>query len=153
MSAARSSRWLNLGTRSGLSTWWTRVHAELYRRSGGRVLSRWFGGPVMVLETVGRRSGQLRRTPVIRVEHDDGFIVVPSNAGSDRTPAWWLNLQAAGEGWVVHGRRRRRVRPRVAEGTEREELWRRFAAVYPGVDDYRGFTDREWPVVVLEPAD
>ncbi len=150
---ARSSRLLNVGAKSPLATPWTRLHAELYRRTGGRLLARWFGGPVMVLEVVGRRSGELRRVPVMRVQHGDRYVVIPSNAGSDKTPAWWLNLRAAGEGWVVHGRRRVRVRPRVTEGAERAEMWERFAEVYPGIDDYTTFTDREWPVVVLEPVD
>jgi deazaflavin-dependent oxidoreductase (nitroreductase family) len=150
---ARSSRLLNVGAKSPLATRWTRLHAALYRRTGGKVLARWFGGPVMVLEIVGRRSGQLRSVPVMRVQAGDRYVVVPSNAGSDKTPAWWLNLRAAGEAWVVHGRRRIHVRPRVTEGTERAEMWERFAEVYPGIDDYTTFTDREWPVVVLEPAD
>jgi deazaflavin-dependent oxidoreductase (nitroreductase family) len=153
MAVSRWSRVLNAGTKGPLSRWWTRLHAELYRRSGGRFLSRWFGGPVMVLEVVGRRSGRLRRTPLIRVEHGDSLIVVPSNAGSDRTPAWWLNLREAGEGWVVRGRRRHRVRPRVTAGDERRECWERFTAVYPALDDYTALTERRWPVVVLEPVD
>jgi len=147
---ARSSRLLHAGAKSPLATRWTRLHAELYRRTGGRFLARWFGGPVMVLEVVGRRSGQLRRVPVMRVEHGDSYVVIPSNAGSDKTPAWWLNLREAGEGWVVNGRRRIHVRPRVTEGAEREEMRARFAEVYPGIEDYATFTDREWPVVALE---
>lgn len=150
---SRASRLLNAGAKSRLSTRWTRLHAALYRRTGGRVLARWFGGPVMVLEVVGRRSGELRSVPVMRVEHGDDLIVIPSNAGSDKTPAWWLNLRAAGEGWVVRGRERRRVRPRVTEGGERDAMLARFAEVYPGIHDYATYTDRKWPVVVLEPAD
>ena len=150
---SRSSRFLNLGTKSPLSKLWTRVHADLYRRTGGRFVPRWFGGPVMVLEVKGRKSGQLRRVPVMKVEHGDGYVVIPSNAGSHKTPAWWLNLRAAGEAWVIDGRRRVRVRPRETEGSEREELHARFAEVYPGIDDYAQYTDREWPVVKLEPVD
>ena len=150
---SRVSRVLNAGSKSPLAAQWTRLHAALYRRTGGRVLGRWFGAPVIVLEVVGRRSGQLRRVPVIRVEHGTGFVVIPSNAGSDQTPAWWLNLREAGEAHVVRGRDRLRVRPRVTEGEEREAMLARFAAVYPGIHDYATFTGREWPVVLLEPAD
>ena len=153
MASDRWSKLLNLAGKSPLSKRFTRLHAEIYRRSRGRVLTRWFGGPVMVLEVVGRRSGQIRPVPVIRVQHGDSFIVVPSNAGSDRTPAWWLNLRDAGEGWVVYRGQRRRVRPRVTEGEERERMWQRFAEVYPGLDDYSTYTKREWPVVLLEPVD
>jgi deazaflavin-dependent oxidoreductase (nitroreductase family) len=153
VAAHRWSKLLNVSAKSPLSRQFTRLHAELNARTGGRFLPKWFGGPVMVLEVVGRKSGQVRRVPVIRVTHGDGFVVVPSNAGSDRTPAWWLNLRDAGEGWVVYRGKRRHVRARVTEGVERERLWKRFTEVYPGLDDYATYTDREWPVVLLEPTE
>ena len=88
-----------------------RLHARLYRISGGRFLPRWFAGaPVMVLETVGRRSGHKRATPVLYLRAGDALIVLAANAGADRTPAWWLNLRDAGSGEVLIGRRRVRVR-------------------------------------------
>ncbi len=152
MAAHRWSKLLNLAAKSPLSRRFTRLHAELYRRSRGRVLTRWFGGPVMVLEVAGRRSGKVRRVPVLRVQQGDCYIVVPSNAGSHRTPAWWLNLREAGEAVVEYRGRRQRVRPRVTEGAERQQMWKRFTEVYPGLDDYATYTDREWPVVVLEPG-
>jgi len=151
--ARPSSRLLNLGARSPLASLWTRAHAALYRRTGGRVLGRWFGGPVLVLEVVGRKSGRVRRTPLVRVEDGENLVVIPANAGSDKMPAWWLNLRDAGEGWAIRGRRRDRVRPRVTEGAERERLLRLFVSVYPAMEDYAAFTNRDWPVVVLEPAD
>ena len=150
---AWSSRLLNAAAKAPLSTVWSRVHADLYRRTGGRFIPRWFGGSVMVIETVGRKSGELRRAPIIRVRHGDGYIAIPANAGAGKTPAWWLNCRAAGEATVIDGRRRLRVRPRVAEGAERRDLWQKFAAAYPGVEDYTEFSDRELPVVVLEPVD
>jgi deazaflavin-dependent oxidoreductase (nitroreductase family) len=128
----------------------SRLHARLYRASGGRVGKGWFGAPVIVLETVGRKSGKLRSTPVLGLRDGDDLVVVPSNAGMERVPAWWLNLRAAGEGVAVVRGERRRVRPRVAEGAERERLWREFVRMYPQAEDYTGFTSREFPVVVLE---
>jgi deazaflavin-dependent oxidoreductase (nitroreductase family) len=128
----------------------SRVHARLYRATRGRAGRRWFGAPVMVLETVGRRSGRPRATPVLCLRDGDDLVVLGSNAGMARPPAWWLNLRAAGEGVAVVGRERRRVRPRVAEGAERERLWRAFAAMHPQVDNYARYTDRRFPVVVLE---
>ena len=95
------------------------------------------------------------------VSHDDACARTPvgpsggrgpAHAGSDRTPAWWLNLEAAGEGFVEWRGRRQRVRARVVEGEERERRLRRYREVYPAVDEYEAFTDREWPVVVLEPV-
>jgi len=131
---------------------WARLHARLYRATGGRFLPRWFdGAPVMVLETVGRRSGRRRRTPVLYLRDGERLVVCAANAGSERTPAWWHNLRAAGEGDVVIGRRRRPVRPRALEGSERERLWRAFAEMYPQVEHYTRFTDRPLPLIALEP--
>jgi deazaflavin-dependent oxidoreductase (nitroreductase family) len=128
----------------------TRAHARLYRATGGRFMPRWFGAPVIVLETVGRKSGKARQTPVLGLRDGERLVVVPANAGSDRVPAWWLNLRAAGEGVAVVRGERVRVRPRVAEGDERERLFREFVRMYPQARDYTRYTDREIPVVVLE---
>jgi F420H(2)-dependent quinone reductase len=129
-----------------------RLHARLYRISGGRFLSHWFAGaPVMVLETIGRRSGNKRATPVLYLRDGDRLVVLAANAGSDRTPAWWLNLREAEAGEVVIGRRRMRVRPRLMAGAERDRLWRAFVAMYPQADHYRRFTDRVLPLIALEP--
>lgn len=130
----------------------SRLHAAVYKRTGGRVGSRWFGAPVIALETVGRRSGKTRSVPVLGLRDGDAFVVIPANAGSDRPPAWWLNLRAAGSAVAVVRGERVPVRPRVADGAERERLWKAYARMYPQVDDYTRFTDRELPVVVLERA-
>jgi deazaflavin-dependent oxidoreductase (nitroreductase family) len=121
----------------------------LSRRSGGRIVRRWFGMPVLILETVGRRTGKPRATPVIYMESGDDLVVIAAAGGSDKPPAWWLNLEAAGEGTAVVGGERRQIRPRVTEGDERERLWREFAKGYPTLDEYTTFTDRQIPVVVL----
>lgn len=127
-------------------------HARVLRASGGRRMSRWFGAPVLVLETVGRRTGEPRATPVLYLRDPAGLVVVAANGGADRVPAWWHNLRAAGQARVLVGGERREVVPRVAEGEERQRLWRAFAAMYPSLNDYLALTDRELPVVVLEPA-
>jgi F420H(2)-dependent quinone reductase len=131
---------------------WSRLHARLFRLSGGRLLPRWFGAPVVVLETVGRRSGKPRATPVIRAKLDSSYVVMPSNAGSDRTPAWWLNLEAAGEATVIDGRQRVRVRPRILGGNERKRGWEALLAAYPAAQEYLRFTDRKMPLVALDPS-
>lgn len=152
----RSDRVARLTNRSNrtprLASGLSRVHARLLRITGGRFAGRWFGAPVMVLETVGRRSGEPRATPILYLRDGERLVVLASNAGSHRPPAWWLNLRDAGEGTAVLAGRRWAVRPRVSEGEERAELWARFCAMYPAADDYRGFTDREFPLVVLEPT-
>ena len=148
----REARLQNLGGRVPyLGRLVPRLHARLYRRLRGRFVGRWFGGPVMVLETVGRRSGRTRATPVIYAWDGDDLIVVAANAGNDATPSWWLNLQAEPRAEVVIAGERRRVRAREARGEERERRRRVYDAVYPKVDDYGNFTGREFPVIVLEP--
>jgi F420H(2)-dependent quinone reductase len=132
----------------------SRIHAALYRRTGGRILPRWFSGaPVMVLETVGRKSGEPRSTPILYAERGGDLIVMPANAGDHRTPAWWLNLRDAGDATVVIKGERRRIRPRLARDDEYADLWKRYLEVYPPGEKYLAFTDREIPLVVLEPVD
>lgn len=128
-----------------------RRHAAVLRASDGRRMGRWFGAPVLVLETTGRRSGERRSTPLIYLEDEAGLVVIAANGGADRVPSWWLNLRAAGRAAVRVGGERRDVMPREAHGSERDRLWRAFAAMYPSLDDYPAMTDRRLPVVVLEP--
>jgi deazaflavin-dependent oxidoreductase (nitroreductase family) len=104
-----------------------------------------------VLETVGRRTRRLRATPLAYLSYGDDLVVVPANAGADLAPAWWLNLQAAGQGVAILDNQRRNVRPRIAAGTEREQLWQRLATVAP-IDHYQRRTRRPLPIVVLEPS-
>jgi F420H(2)-dependent quinone reductase len=130
-----------------------RLHARLYSFSGGRFLPRWFAGaPVMVLETVGRRSGRRRATPVLYLRDGCAFVVLAANAGADRTPAWWLNLREARAGEIIVGRRRIRVQPRLLAGAERDRLWQAFIEMYPQAEYYTAFTDRVLPLIALEPA-
>jgi deazaflavin-dependent oxidoreductase (nitroreductase family) len=138
--------------RRGRAIRWSRLHARLYQLTRGRFIPRWWAGaPVMVLETRGRRSGELRRSPVLYLWDGDAVVVCASNAGASRTPAWWLNLREAGEGTTVIGSERTRIWPRVLEGAERERLWKAFAEMYPQLDMYTEFTERPFPLVALEP--
>jgi F420H(2)-dependent quinone reductase len=128
------------------------LHRLLYALSEGRWFAQWSGVPVMILETVGRRSGRCRQTPVCYLPDRDNLVVVPANGGAKRVPAWWLNLSTAGEGTAIVGGRRDRVRPVLAQAPDRERLWQRFVDAYPGLDGYRSRARRELAVVVLEPA-
>ena len=131
----------------------SRSHAWLLRRSGGRLGRRFMGGDVLVLRTVGRKSGELREAPMFFVPFRDGWAVVASNAASRRPPAWWLNLQARPEAHalVPGGGSWTAVRARRASEAERDELWPRFVAMYRGYDRYAEIATREMPVVALEP--
>jgi len=131
--------------------WMGKLNVPLYRLSGGRLLGKVNNAPVLLLTTTGRKSGQQRTAPVVYLADGDNYVVIGSNAGHSRTPAWSLNLKANPEAEVEVGRRRIPVRPRVAEGEERAELWRRHNEQYSGFDEYEARTDRDISLFVLEP--
>jgi len=129
-----------------------KLNAPVYRLSGGRIGGRVGRAPVLLLTTTGRRSGQPRTAPVLYLADGDRFVVINTNAGNAKTPAWSLNLRANPAAEVEVGRRRARVRARLAEGEERAELWRRHNEQYSGWDYYESKLDREIGIFVLEPA-
>jgi deazaflavin-dependent oxidoreductase (nitroreductase family) len=130
------------------------AHAFLYRRTGGRLGARVPGGRgrMLLLDHVGARSGTLRTSPLLYVPDGEDLVMVASKGGFPKHPAWFHNLRANPETYVQVGDERRRVRARVATADERERLWGLAVAVWPGYEDYRRRTDREIPLVVLEPA-
>lgn len=132
-----------------------RFNTFLFRKTGGKVGGSFFGGaPVLLLNHVGRKSGQSRTSPLIYVDDSPRLVVIASKGGVDAHPAWFHNLMAMATTEVeLPGGERRRVRPRVAEGTERARLWERAVAVYKPYAAYATYTEREIPVVVLDPAD
>lgn len=135
------------------SPWVTRMHARVIRWSGGRIRRSFVftgGMPLLVLTTVGRKTGELRSTPVGYLAFGDGYAVIASNAGSDRTPAWWLNLQANPRAEVLVDRHREVVWARRATEAEDAEAWAEFARLNPGYDEYRNLTRRTIPVVILD---
>lgn len=135
-----------------------RAHVWAYRRTGGRVGGRWRHGsallhpvPVLLLDHVGRRSGTAYTTPLLYLRDDPRLVVVASQGGMDRDPQWYRNLRAAPDTTVQVGAEVRRVRARSATAEEAAALWPRLDAVYADFVNYRRWTDREIPVVVLEP--
>lgn len=128
----------------------TAAHTAVVRRTHGLVAARWFGMSVLLLETVGRRSGRPRSAALVYLPDGADLVVVAANAGAERPPGWWLNLQAAGEGVAITGGDRRPVTASMVAGARRDRLWRRFAAVSP-VDHYQRQTARRLSVVALTP--
>ena len=131
----------------------TVVHRFIYQKSGGRLGSRMLGMNMLLLSHEGRRSGQTRVAPLLYVPDGPRFVVVASNAGDDRAPAWWLNLKEKSETVVQVGRERIAVRARQAEGEEEAQLWRLLIESYAPYRGYRERTSRHLPVVVLESPD
>ncbi|HWJ42187.1 MAG TPA: nitroreductase/quinone reductase family protein [Solirubrobacterales bacterium] len=128
-----------------------KLNAPVYRLTGGRVGGKVGKGPVLLLTTTGRKSGQKRTAPVLYLADGDRFVVINTNAGNAKVPAWSLNLRADPDAEVEVGRRRTQVRARLAEGEERDDLWRRHMEQYSGWDYYESKLDREIGVFVLEP--
>jgi deazaflavin-dependent oxidoreductase (nitroreductase family) len=124
----------------------------VYRASGGRLGGRFLrGAPVMLLTTIGRRSGRPRTAPLIYLEDGDRVVVVASKGGSARHPLWYRNLQANPDVEVQIGSEKRELRARTASAEEKDELWPRLTMIYPDYDDYQARTDRDIPIVILEP--
>jgi deazaflavin-dependent oxidoreductase (nitroreductase family) len=128
-----------------------RLHSAVYEASGGRIGARLGGHPMLLLHTVGRRTGRPRTTPLLTLADPPRYVVVASFYGSPGHPAWFRNLMAAGGCDVRVGRARFRARAHVAGPEERAALWPRLVAHYPQYADYQARTDREIPVVVLTP--
>lgn len=108
--------------------------------------------PTLLLVTTGRRSGRTIMLPLIYKQVGDAYVVIASRAGAPEHPGWYLNLMAAPESEIRVASQVLRVRPREAEGDEREDLWNQLVEVYPPYTDYQAATSRRIPVVVLEPA-
>ncbi len=131
--------------------WTGKLNVPLYRLSGGRVGGKVGRAPVLLLTTTGRKSGQRRTAPVVFLADGENVVLIDTNAGNAKIPAWSLNLKADPEAEVELGRERREVRARVAEGEERADLWRKHIAQYDGFDRYKEKLDREISVFVLAP--
>lgn len=129
-----------------------KLNVPLYRVSGGRIGGNLNKAPILLLTTTGRKSGEPRTAPVLYLRRGEDLVVIGSNAGNARTPAWSLNLRANPEARVEVGRDKHAVRARVAEGEERAELWKAMNVAYSGFDHYEALTDRDIRVFVLEPA-
>jgi deazaflavin-dependent oxidoreductase (nitroreductase family) len=128
-----------------------KLNVPLYRASRGRLFGQIAGVPVLLLTTVGRRSGQPRTAPMVYLADGQRLVVIGSNAGHKTAPAWSLNLEANPDADVELGGKRQKVRARIAEGEERAELWRKMNEHYSGFDDYDARTTRDIRVFVLDP--
>jgi deazaflavin-dependent oxidoreductase (nitroreductase family) len=125
---------------------------EVYESSGGTKGTTIQGAPCVVLWTRGRKTGAVRKAPLIRVEHDGRYAVVASLGGSPKHPVWYLNLLADPAVSLQDGPELRDYVAREVSGEEKAEWWARATEVWPAYDGYQAKTTREIPVVVLDPA-
>jgi deazaflavin-dependent oxidoreductase (nitroreductase family) len=129
-----------------------RLHTLAYRATGGRIGHRVPGAPPsLLLDHVGAKSGEKRTTPLVYVEDGANVVIVASKGGYPKNPAWFHNLRANPETTIQVGSERRPVRARVAGAEERARLWPRVLHTYGGYADYQRRTEREIPLIVLEP--
>jgi deazaflavin-dependent oxidoreductase (nitroreductase family) len=127
----------------------SRINIWLYRKTGGRLFGTMAGAPILLLTTIGRKSGLLRTKPVLYLQDGEDLIVVASVAGQKQHPMWFRNLQANPRVSVEVGRRRTERLARIASDEERASLWPRLVVMYPAFDLYQSWTERRIQVVVL----
>ncbi|WP_183094914.1 nitroreductase/quinone reductase family protein [Nocardioides stalactiti] len=136
-----------------------RLHVPVFRLTNGRIGSKWRIGagwkkpvPTLLLDHVGRKSGRRFTTPLLYLADGPRVVIVASQGGLPKNPQWFHNLVANPDTVIaLRGERRREVRARVADAAERAALWPRLVDLYADFDNYQAWTDREIPVVVLDP--
>lgn len=125
---------------------------EEFRANAGKVGGPFEGAPMVLLHTTGAKTGTERVHPLVYAARGDEVVVFASKGGSTTHPAWYLNLLANPEATIEIGTETRRVRARITEGDEREEIWSKQKQAMPGFAEYEQKTSREIPVVILETA-
>jgi F420H(2)-dependent quinone reductase len=134
---------------------WVREQVELYEKSGGTqgTTLRDTGLPVVIITNRGARSGKLRKTPLMRVEHDGRYAAVASQGGAPAHPRWYYNFRADPRAELQDGPHKWDMTAREVTGDERALWWERAVAAFPPYADYQRKTQRQIPVFVLERAD
>lgn len=130
---------------------WVRDQVELYESSGGTKGTTLRGMPVVILTTIGAKSGKIRKAPLMRVEHDGRYAAVASLGGSDKNPVWYHNVKANPHVELQDGATRQDMVAREVSGDEKALWWERAVAAYPDYAKYQEKTSREIPVFLLEP--
>lgn len=133
-------------------TTWVREQVELIESSGGTQGTTMRGMPVILLTTRGAKSGKLRKTPLMRVEHDGQYAVVASLGGAPKHPVWYYNVLADPEVELRDGTVRQDMTAREITGEEKALWWSRAVEAFPDYAEYQTKTDREIPVFVLSPS-
>ena len=132
---------------------WARKQAERYEATNGEEANDLRGRPIIVLTSVGARTGKLRKTPLMRVEHEGLYAVVASQGGAPKHPVWYFNLKANPHVELQDGPTKRDYRARELSGDEKSVWWKRAVEAWPDYAKYQRRTKRQIPVFVLEPIE
>ncbi|MEA2625057.1 MAG: hypothetical protein QOD06_1102 [Candidatus Binatota bacterium] len=131
----------------------SKLNAMVYRASGGKLLGKWLrGAPVGLLTYRGRKTGQPHTVPLLYLKEFDRMLIVASKGGMSHHPLWYRNLVEKPDCEFEVGTERKRYRARTATPEEKKEYWPRLVAMYKDYEDYQQRTDRDIPVVILEPT-
>jgi deazaflavin-dependent oxidoreductase (nitroreductase family) len=130
---------------------WARENAEKYMESGGTDGTELQGKPVILLTTIGAKTGKIRKTPLMRVEHDGEYAVVASLGGAPKNPVWYYNIKAHPQVELQDGPVTKDYEAREVVGDEKAPWWERAVAAWPDYANYQMKTDRQIPVFVLTP--
>ena len=131
---------------------WVREHVDQIESSGGSEGMTMQGVPVIMLRHRGAKTGAVRKSPLIKVEHEGRYAAVASLGGAPKHPQWYFNLKAHPEIELQDGTETKQLVAREVTGDEKSRWWKYAAEIFPTYDEYQSKTDREIPVFVLEPA-
>ncbi len=127
-------------------------HVDRYRETGGEEGHDWNGTQTLILTTTGRKTGKVRDAPLIYGRSNGNYLVVASMGGAPRHPSWYLNLEADPDTEIQVWDKRMKTHARAATAEEKPAMWKEMTSHWPDYDSYQKKTDREIPVVVLEPV-
>jgi deazaflavin-dependent oxidoreductase (nitroreductase family) len=130
---------------------WVRDQVELYESSGGTDGTMLMGKPVVILTTKGHKTGKIRKSPLMRVEHDGKYAAVASLGGAPQHPKWYRNVVEHPDVVLRDGTNVYEMRAREVTGDEKSEWWKRAVEAWPAYDEYQAKTERVIPLFVLEP--
>jgi len=130
---------------------WARENAEKYMESGGTEGTELQGKPVILLTTIGAKSGKIRKTPLMRVEHDGEYAIVASLGGAPKNPVWYHNIKAHPRVELQDGEVTKEYDAREVVGDQKAVWWQRAVEAWPDYAEYQTKTDRQIPVFVLTP--
>jgi deazaflavin-dependent oxidoreductase (nitroreductase family) len=129
------------------------AHAGVYRATGGKLFGHIGESPILLLNTIGRKTGRKRTSPLLYVMDGEDFVVIASKGGAATHPAWYVNLMANPEATVEIEDREVQVEAEEADPEEKARLWQKMVEMYPAYDAYQEKTEREIPLLVLRPVE